>query len=134
MKLYMQVLRKYAVFQGRAGRKEFWMFALWDNCLQLLYFAIGFATELNKELFYFLILLVYGALTACPRLALIWRRYHDMNRSGLNFFWVVVPLVGPFIVLITMAASGTRGENNYGPDPLESQAGNPPQSDRTIKG
>lgn len=121
MKWYLYALKKYATFKGRASRKEFWMFFLVETCFQVLFFAVGFATELNKEPYFLLALPIYGVLTACPRLALIWRRYHDMNKSGVNFFWVAVPLVGPFILLIMLAASGTKGENNYGPDPLESQ-------------
>ncbi|MGE1177171.1 DUF805 domain-containing protein [Pseudomonas sp. BW7P1] len=119
MKWYLQVLRKYATFKGRASRKEFWMFFLIETCLQAVYLAIGYATELNREPYYLLALPIYGVLTLSPRLAVIWRRYHDMNKSGLNIFWAAVPLVGPFILLITLAASGTKGENSHGPDPRE---------------
>lgn len=124
MKWYWQVLQRYATFKGRASRKEFWMFFLIESCLQMLYFVFGLATGLNKELYFLLVFPIYGVLTLCPRLAIIWRRYHDMNKSGLNIFWGAVPLFGPFIVFISLAASGTRGPNNYGPDPLESQVVN----------
>ncbi|UVL42030.1 DUF805 domain-containing protein [Pseudomonas sp. B21-040] len=121
MKWYLQVLRKYATFRGRASREEFWMFVLLETCFLGVWTAIAIWTGLIREIGFLIAELVYGLLTVCPRLALIWRRFHDMNRSGLNFFWAGIPLIGPFILLIMMAASGTKGENNFGLDPLESE-------------
>ena len=119
MKWYWQVMRQYATFRGRASREEYWMFFLLEFCLGLLFFGFGIATGLNKEIYFLLLYPAYCLLTVCPRLAVTWRRYHDMNKSGLNIFWGLVPVVGPFIVLISLAASGTKGPNNYGLAPLD---------------
>ena len=121
MKWYLQVLRKYATFQGRASRKEYWMFALIEYCLVLFYWVLGAWSGLLYERVYLLFLLVYWVCTVCPRLALTWRRYHDLNKSGVNILWGFTPFVGPILVLISMGTRGTKGENDYGADPQQSQ-------------
>jgi uncharacterized membrane protein YhaH (DUF805 family) len=122
MKWYLQVLRKYATFQGRASRKKFWMFVLVESCLVLLWWAFGAWTNLLYVPAYVLLLPVYAVCTLCPRLAVTWRRYHDLNKSGANFLWVLTPFYGFVSVLIAMVTSGSRGENDYGADPREAQS------------
>lgn len=39
MNWYLEVLKKYAVFSGRARRKEYWMFFLYNL---IIAFALGF--------------------------------------------------------------------------------------------
>ncbi|WP_109786434.1 DUF805 domain-containing protein [Pseudomonas sp. OV226] len=121
MKWYLQVLGKYATFQGRAGRKEYWMFTLVENCLVLCWLAFGLWSGLLEERVYLLLLPVYSVCTICPRLAVTWRRYHDLNKGGVNFLWILIPFIGPLLVLISMGTRGTKGENDYGADPQQSQ-------------
>ncbi|MHC8355102.1 DUF805 domain-containing protein [Pseudomonas sp. LB3P81] len=120
MKWYFQVLNKYAAFQGRASRKEYWMFVLVESCLVLFWWAFGAWSELLYERIYLLLLPVYSVCTLCPRLAVTWRRYHDLNKSGINILWGFTPFVGPILVLISLGTRGTKGENDYGADPQES--------------
>ncbi|MGF6285413.1 DUF805 domain-containing protein [Pseudomonas silensiensis] len=121
MKWYLQAFKKYATFGGRASRKEFWMFFLIDNCLIALWLGIGIWLGLLGERAYLLIYTAYALCSACPRLAITWRRYHDLNKSGLNFFWLIIPLIGFIMFLISMGTRGNKGENDYGADPKESQ-------------
>jgi uncharacterized membrane protein YhaH (DUF805 family) len=87
--------------------------------LGVAFLWVWYRHRIEKEIYFLLLYPAYCLLTVCPRLAVTWRRYHDMNKSGLNIFWGLVPVVGPFIVLISLAASGTKGPNNYGLDPLD---------------
>jgi uncharacterized membrane protein YhaH (DUF805 family) len=53
-----------------------------------------------------------------PSLAVAIRRLHDTDRSGWNFLWNFVPLIGPILVLVWFCRRGSRGTNRYGLDPL----------------
>jgi uncharacterized membrane protein YhaH (DUF805 family) len=117
MKWYLQGLRKYAVFSGRARRREYWMFELINTLIAAALFAI--AVFLGKAGFeYFVYVPVsYLFATAIPSFAKLVRRLHDSNHSG---WWVLisaVPFIGPIILLFFTVKEGDRGDNSYGPDP-----------------
>lgn len=85
MNWYVEVMRKYAVFQGRASRTEYWMFFL-INCLIafLLAFAIAFIGAilgLNDALIK-AVSSIYNLAVLIPSIAVGVRRMHDIGRSG----------------------------------------------------
>lgn len=111
MSWFVEVLKKYAVFSGRARRQEYWMFTLVASLIYLGLVVLGLAmdTELPELLFALAILL--------PSWAVSVRRLHDTGRSG---WWVLiglVPCVGSIVMIIFAATEGERGENQYGADP-----------------
>ena len=120
MHWYIDVLKKYAVFSGRARRKEFWMFFLFSTIISILLALIdefmGWHIELDEDSLGFLSTLYYVAVIV-PYLAVIFRRLHDTGRSGWWFLIAFIPLVGVLILLVFLILQGTRGENRYGPDP-----------------
>lgn len=131
------VLRKYATFSGRAGRSEYWWFALamllYALTLIALFFAAngvtgGFAKEsgLSNSGLLVLILGGIGALAlTIPGIAVTVRRFHDVNLSG---WWVLaglvlggVPIVGWIArigIVVIALRTGTTGENRFGPAPV----------------
>ena len=66
--------------------------------------------------FYYLYYL-YDVAGLIPTIALGVRRLHDIGKSGLWYLLILVPLVGPVILLIWFCRLGDYGENAYGPDP-----------------
>ncbi|MEJ2544990.1 MAG: DUF805 domain-containing protein [Calditrichaceae bacterium] len=118
MSWYIQVLKKYAVFSGRARRKEYWMFVLF-NIIFLIVAAIldnilGTAIEgVGYGLFYFL----YSLAVLIPALAVAVRRLHDTGKSGWMILIVLIPIVGAIWLLVLMILEGNAGENKYGPSP-----------------
>lgn len=108
-------LRRYADFNGRSSRKEFWLFLLVYVALFLVSAVLaGVVPNLGIAAF------LLGALALfIPQLALQVRRFHDQNLSGWFALFNLLPYVGALIVLVFMALDGTHGENQYGPDPLE---------------
>ena len=106
MEWYLGPLKKYAVFSGRASRKEYWLFALWN--LPIMFVLLMIAIELYG--LYYLGVLV-------PYLAVGVRRLHDTNRSGWWLLLAIVPLAG-LALLVCFCLEGTDGDNDYGPDPL----------------
>jgi len=115
---FVFALRRYAVFSGRSGRREFWMFQVVVVMLSIIFwtsFTGLFAGTATLPIFAVACLALI-ALTI-PQLALQVRRFHDQNKSGWFALLNLVPYFGPFIVLLFMLIGGTHGENQYGPDP-----------------
>ena len=113
MDWFIGALKKYAVFEGRARRKEFWMFYLFFMLffVALVFVEVGLtgdATVLSG---------IYFLGTLVPGLAVTVRRLHDIDKSGWWYFISFVPLVGPITILIFLLTEGTTGDNKYGPDP-----------------
>jgi uncharacterized membrane protein YhaH (DUF805 family) len=114
MNWYLTVLKKYAVFDGRARRKEYWMFVLFN-----LIFTIA-AAILDHVIGIVFIGILYGLAVLLPGLAVAVRRMHDVGRSGWELLIVLIPIAGPIIVLINLCRDSTPGENIYGANPKES--------------
>ncbi len=122
MHWYMDVLKKYTVFSGRARRKEFWMFFLFSAIISIFLAVIdefmGWQFEMDGESLGFLSTLYYVAVIV-PYLAVIFRRLHDTERSGWWILIAFIPIVGVVVLLVFLILQGTRGENRYGPDPKD---------------
>jgi uncharacterized membrane protein YhaH (DUF805 family) len=117
MKWYLHALRKYAVFKGRARRREYWIFELMNSAIVLALFVL--AVMLGKAGYpYFLSLpFLYTVATMIPSLSSSVRRLHDTNRSG---WWLLIgmfPVVGPIILLRITVTDSDPGENRFGPNP-----------------
>lgn len=115
MEWYLQVWRKYAVFDGRTNRPEFWMFQLFN---WLAGFALWIVTLIIHPLGFLVGL--YGLAVIIPTLALQVRRLHDTNRSGWWIFINLVPVVGGIVLFVFDVLPGDWNDNNYGPRPSES--------------
>ena len=128
MKWYLHALRNYAVFRGRARRREYWIFELMTAAIALALFVL--AVELGKAGFpYFLSLpFLYVVATAIPSISSLVRRLHDTGRSGWWFWINLIPLFGPVSLLIFTVEDSQPGENRYGPNPKWQPAAEPTSS------
>jgi len=107
------VLKKYAEFNGRARRREYWMFVLANFIVGI---ALGIITGIIRVPF---LSVLYSLAIIVPGIALSIRRMHDINKSG---FWILVafiPLIGWIWLIILAVQEGTKGSNTYGPDPKQ---------------
>ena len=112
---YIEVLQKYAVFDGRASRREYWLWVLIHLIVLLVLVFVALSRSV-ADLF-IVVVYLYGLATIVPNLAVGARRLHDHNKSGwLQLIWLV-PLIGGIIVLILMVLPGTDGVNKHGPKP-----------------
>ena len=94
---------KYADFNGRASRSEFWWFYLFT----ILVWIVGFVINPVVELIFILgLLLPYIAVTA--------RRLHDIDKSGWLQLIGIIPLIGTIIMIIWCATEGSKKKNKYG--------------------
>ncbi|EST21673.1 hypothetical protein N566_27235 [Streptomycetaceae bacterium MP113-05] len=114
MHWYLDVLKKYATFSGRARRKEYWMYTLFNVVILMALLALGFAVLGENGVYLYL---AYMVAVLVPTLAVTVRRLHDTGRSGWWYFITFVPLVGPIVLLVFTCSGGTPAPNQYGPDP-----------------
>jgi uncharacterized membrane protein YhaH (DUF805 family) len=115
MEYYVGVLKKYAVFEGRATRSEFWYFVLFNFIISI---AIGIVESalLGGSSF---LGLIYSLAVLIPGIAVGARRLHDIGKSGWWMLIGLVPLVGWIILIVFYATDSQGGANMYGPDPKE---------------
>ena len=110
MNWYLEVLKKYAVFSGRARRKEYWMFALSNGIIVFVLSIIEGLADIAGVLSS-----LYSLAVLIPGIAVAVRRAHDTNHSG---WWLLVPVAG----LIFLVQDSQAGENQYGPNPKAATA------------
>jgi uncharacterized membrane protein YhaH (DUF805 family) len=141
MEWYLKVVRdNYANFNGRARRKEFWMFVLFNIIiswgLSLLDSMLGFSFQAEPvdvpgmewissyrsggylSSFYSLVVLI-------PSIAVGVRRLHDIGKSGWNILWGFFCCVGWIYLIYLYIQEGEKGQNEYGTDPKGGENNDP---------
>ncbi|MCX5193262.1 DUF805 domain-containing protein [Streptomyces sp. NBC_00249] len=114
---YVDVIKRYADFSGRARRQEYWMFVLCSIPIMVLLLVLDFALGSYPVLFY-----VYNLAVFLPTLGLSVRRLHDTGRSGWWYLVSIIPFVGWIAMIVLMAIEGDAGPNAYGPSPKQQLA------------
>jgi uncharacterized membrane protein YhaH (DUF805 family) len=117
MNWYLEVLKKYAVFNGRARRKEYWMFLLFNLIIS---FIIGFVEVFVGSPGY--IGFLYYLAVIIPGIAVTVRRLHDTERSGWWLLIGVVPIIGAIMLFVFMVLDSKSGLNKFGANPKEATA------------
>lgn len=115
MNYYIGCIKKYAVFAGRARRKEYWMFFLFNFLISL---AIGFVcglVGLVEEAG--VIGSLYTLALLLPGIAVTVRRLHDTGRSGWWWWIILIPIVGVIVMLVFVCSDSQPGSNAYGANP-----------------
>ena len=119
MHWYIEVLKKYAVFSGRARRKEYWLFHLFSLIFAFVLGSIdrlaGFADSGSIGPLGGL----YTLAILIPATAVGVRRLHDTNRSGWWLLIALVPIIGAIVLLVFLVSDSQTGSNRYGPNPKE---------------
>ena len=122
MNWYLMVLKNYAGFSGRARRKEYWFFVLFNFLITIaLLFVDGFAGTFNPQTGFGALSAIYGLAVFIPYLAVTVRRLHDTSRTGWWILIVFLPLIGAIVLLVFMFLDSTPGSNEYGTDPKGAQ-------------
>jgi len=117
MNWYLKVLKQYADFSGRARRKEYWMFQLFDVIFIIV--AMIFAI---KGTGYGPLFVLYVIATRIPALAVTVRRLHDVGKSGWMLLIVLIPFLGWIWLLVLMVTDSQKGTNKWGQNPKEMTA------------
>ena len=113
MNWVLQSFEKYADFNGRSRRTEYWMFVLIIGTGEFLMFFIADTSKLGAAL---AVVFLLGIIT--PSLALTVRRLHDTSHSGWWCLIGLIPILGSIPLLYLMGFKDSDpGENEYGPNP-----------------
>ena len=136
MEYMFMPLKRYADFQGRSRRMEFWMFFLFVFIVEtiLLFPLMGSVMsaiasgqsnggEAMTAMFsgiggiFAIILMLFGLAIFIPMLAVYVRRFHDQDKSGWFVLLGLIPYLGALVLLVFMFLPGTNGSNRFGEDP-----------------
>jgi uncharacterized membrane protein YhaH (DUF805 family) len=137
MEWYLKVLRQYADFNGRARRKEYWMFVLFNFIIMFGgMIVLGIIAQIIESMTFTvsadsqvaqakgsgngvvaIVVILYVLATIIPSLAVAVRRLHDTNQSGWMMLIGLIPVLGGIWLLMSMVEEGDKGDNKYGPDP-----------------
>jgi uncharacterized membrane protein YhaH (DUF805 family) len=117
MNWYLDVLKKYAVFEGRARRKEYWMFFL-INVIITIALAIVERVIGTRGV----VGMLYSLAILIPCIAVSIRRLHDTDRSGWWLLIGLVPLIGAIVLLVFVVQDSTPGSNRFGANPKAAAA------------
>lgn len=112
MEWYLKVLKNYVGFQGRARRKEYWMFALVSLIISIALSIVEVIADLSS-----ILTGLYSLATLLPSLAVGTRRLHDTGRSGWWQLLGLIPLIGAIILIVFMCQDSQKHDNKYGSNP-----------------
>jgi uncharacterized membrane protein YhaH (DUF805 family) len=108
---YTDVIKQYAVFDGRASRPEYWWFFLINTIISVVLDVVipGATGQVLGA--------IYALAVLLPSIGVGIRRLHDTNRTGWWLLVSLVPLVGWIWIIVLLALAGDEGPNRYGPPP-----------------
>ena len=123
MNWYLEVLKKYAVFDGRARRREYWMFILINLIISVVLVIIdSLIGTVIRQAGFGLLQGLYDLAVLIPSLAVTVRRLHDTGRTGWWILIGLIPVIGGIVLLIFMLLDSESCENQYGPNPKAQEA------------
>ncbi len=119
MKWFLDVLKnKYATFEGRARRSEYWYFVLF--CV-LAIVALAIIDEVtgtfSEETGMGLLSGLFVLATILPSFAVTVRRLHDTDRNGWWILINLIPIIGAIVLLVFTVQDSQPGANRFGPNP-----------------
>lgn len=132
MKWYLEVLKKYAVFRGRARRQEYWFFVLFNLIIYFIFGAVNFFGQISAivgSLDHTSVMSgavlgvisrlgeIYMLAVLIPSIAVTVRRLHDTGRSGWLQLIALIPLVGVIVLIVFLTTDSQPGDNEYGANP-----------------
>ena len=109
MNEYLSVLKNYAKFDGRARRREYWMFTLVNAAVYVVLNIL--ATQVSAYIG--IVALVYMLGILVPTIAVAIRRMHDIGKSGWWVLIALVPLIGGIWFLVLSVTAGQSGSNAF---------------------
>jgi uncharacterized membrane protein YhaH (DUF805 family) len=107
MKWFLMALKKYADFNGRSRRSEYWYFTLFFAIIYIILFVLTLQVTAIG-----ILLLIFALGMLVPSIAVSIRRMHDVGKSG---WYCLIPIYS----LILSFTAGDVGTNEYGPDPKD---------------
>lgn len=109
--------RKYATFEGRARRSEYWYWALFQILVGFVLIGIDYSVSLIVLDDMGILTTLFSLVVLVPNIAVTVRRLHDIGRSGWWYWIYFVPILGFIVLLVFCVTDSKQEENEYGPSP-----------------
>jgi uncharacterized membrane protein YhaH (DUF805 family) len=123
MNWYLQALKKYADFSGRARRREYWFFVLFNIIICVVLSVCDvFVGTYSAAASVGILSGIYTLAVLIPGIAVTVRRLHDTGRSGWWILIALVPIVGWIVLLVFMLIDSQPGQNAYGSSPKAAES------------
>ncbi len=102
MKTFIDCVKNnYSNFDGKASKKEFWLFTAFFVVITLaLAFILGFISGLTTVSAIKYLYLVFVLLMISPQVAVAVRRLHDVGKNGKMLLIALIPVVGIVVVIV----------------------------------
>ena len=114
------VKEKYAHFEGRATRSEYWYFYLFVLITSVIgqtaATVMSFVSE-DAAMKIWILYIIFGLAIFLPQLGVTIRRLHDTGKSGRYLLIVLIPIAGIFIFIAQLIKPSSPEDNKYGPAP-----------------
>ena len=122
MNWYLKVLKQYTDFSGRARRKEYWMYTLFNLiffvCAGIIDNLLGTTFDMNGiNVGYGYVYMLYALFVFIPGFAVSVRRLHDVGKSGWFLLIALIPLIGAIWLLVLYVTDSDAGNNKWGANP-----------------
>ncbi len=115
MNHFLDALKNYVTFTGRATRQQYWMYILFYILFYFLTVMLDIQLgQFDQESMTGFISTIYTFGLLLPTIAILARRLHDIGRSSWWILLILIPLVGSLIILIMTLMDSKKGENEYG--------------------
>ncbi|WP_242220134.1 DUF805 domain-containing protein [Bacillus cereus group sp. BfR-BA-01380] len=112
MQWYVNVLKNYVGFRGRARRKEYWTFTLINYIIFFVFGMLGKTVDILNAL-----VGLYMLAILLPGLAVGARRLHDTGKSGWWQLLCFIPIIGGIVLIVFCCQDSQEGDNKYGSNP-----------------
>ena len=120
MGLIPNAFRKCIDFSGRSRRKEYFYFMIFNFVVLIILQMLDFSLMLGNDFFQTGLLSgIYSLLILIPSLSVLIRRLHDTSRSAWWILVILLPLIGPIVLLVFICLDSHSKENKYGLSPKE---------------
>lgn len=121
MKYYLKAFKNMTDFAGRANNNEWWYFVMFNIIFSVTAMVLDIILGIGSGFGNGPISKVYAVVVLIPGLALSVRRLHDVGKSGLYIFLVLIPVIGIIWLLFIFTEEGHSGKNQYGLKPKETK-------------
>lgn len=116
MEWYLLPWKRFADFNGRSRRKEYWTFTLGSILAAIFFYVPALLIKTTNPSLALGLISVYALAAFIPSWSCGVRRLHDTGRSGFYLLLSFIPIVNLILIYI-LAIDSARGSNEYGPNP-----------------
>ena len=115
MEEYVKYWKNFVNYEGRATRKEYWMPVLFNFIISIILNMLSSAINVDSVVS---LSGIFSIVVFIPNLTIFIRRMHDINKSGWNILWTLLPIIGWIIMFVYLCKETVDEDNRYSKDEI----------------